>query len=949
MLNILPNCNIRLFKRKINEIDKFNLKSIFCFLLIHILFISFSYANPKYSNIKIYIPKDPIQRLDLLALLQIDHLHEHDGYFNYTVDQKELALLKASGYKYEIINEDAQAYLAEENDKYYQSIQNGNNRVAFEQPNQTVSNIIKTPAAFKVQPTFGGYYKFNQMVSAIDTLITKYPGITQKFSIGKTTENRDMWCVKISDNVATDETGEPEILFMGHHHAREAISGSSMIFLMQYLCENYTTDNRIKNLVDNREIFIIVCSNPDGWEENKKIDSIIGGGQWRKNKSVNGGGIYGVDLNRNWSINWANCTGAIGITNCGSSDSSNNNYWGKKQYSEPETRNLRTFCRAHDFVTVMDQHSVGPYYSLPWGRLFDTSKMTALDKSVYVQMASVMGKYNGMRYASTYNTLGYEVSGGMKDLLLSGDDSLPNGKVYGMTGEGSNGSSLVSFWPLAAEIITLCKGMVYQDIQLLYTIGSYVDLQDIGNMNIQTTTGKFYFSARRIGLKDEPVQITLIPLQNVATVGGIKTIVSLPNFNDIYIDSIPYTLSAGILNGNTVKYVWKVETAGYTYYDTVTNIYKPNVVFTDNMESGSATTKWTISSGWAYSSDMAYAGTRSLAESPAGAKYANGVTLTAQIKNLLDLTGAGAAYLTFNLRYRCENFYDKLRIEASTNGTTWTALPGIHTIKEPGTNDGSTINGINSITGIREFWTKEVFDLSAYLGVSTLRLRFNFSSDNIAGSLYIYNSDDGFNIDNVNVITGSIPSLLPVELTDFIGHNNGDVNNLYWSTASEINTQKFMIQRSVDAINFEEIGEVQATGNSNNLKNYSFIDENPFFGENLYRLKIVDMDGSYKHSKLLSIQVQQASIKKSTGIANIYPNPCNQQLFVDFITTEENETYYYTIFNHFGQILINNAIALSNGKHIIEINVSDVANGEYFLSFYNKKRNIKYEKKFIKQ
>jgi hypothetical protein len=105
---------------------------------------------------------------------------------------------------------------------------------------------------------------------------------------------------------------------MGHHHAREAIGGASMIFLMQYLCQNYATDSRIKDLVDNREIFIIVCANPDGWEHNRTL-SASGGGQWRKNRRNNGSGQYGVDLNRNWGVNFANCTGAVGAASCGSS------------------------------------------------------------------------------------------------------------------------------------------------------------------------------------------------------------------------------------------------------------------------------------------------------------------------------------------------------------------------------------------------------------------------------------------------------------------------------------------------------------------------------------------------------------------------------------------------------------------------------------------------------
>jgi carboxypeptidase T len=842
----------------------------------------------KYTNVKIYVPAEKSQLLDLIGLLEIDHYHEHDGAFNYTVDQEELSILKKSGYQYEIIHEDAVKYLEEENAKYYESVKNGKSteRVAYERTGDLVDSIIKTPSAFVVQSTLGGYYSFAQMQTAISTLKATYPTLVDTFTIGLSTEGRPIKCLKISDNPSSDES-EPEILFMGHHHAREAIGGASMIFLMQYLCQNYATDSRIKDLVDNREIFIIVCANPDGWEHNRTL-SASGGGQWRKNRRVNGSGQFGVDLNRNWGVNFANCTGAVGAASCGSSTTSSDVYWGPSQYSEPETRALRLLCRQRDFVAVMDQHSVGPYYSLPWGRLPPVGvAMSAIDDDVYTQMASVMGKYNGMRYGSTYQTLGYEVSGGMKDVLLKGDDSLPNGKSYGMTGEGSNGSSGTSFWPIAADIVRLCKGMVYQDLQLIYTIGSYVDLQDKGSINLSAKTGHFKFNARRIGLGNAPVTVSVIPLQNIASVGSPVTIAtaSLPNFNSVYNDSISFVLNPLIAAGNSIKFAWRIQTGGYTYYDTVTNIFQGNVLFTDNMEGALASTNWTINSGWAYTNDGAYTGTKSLAESPAS-NYADNVNLIAQKATNLNLSGAGAAYLSFWVKYRSENFRDFLRVEVSTNGTTWVSLIGQNTVRQPGTTDGNRLRDSSALTGINEFWSREIFDLKNFLGASALRLRFRFNSG--ANSIYVYDNDAGFNIDDVTVITGGTPALLPLELTAFTGYNDGAVNILNWKTATEFNTKHFIVQKSVNAVDYEDIGIVAAAGNSYTTKNYTFTDKSPYKGENLYRLKMVDLDESYKYSKLVSIILQDETAGITpTGIEKIYPNPTNGKTFVNINVNEE--------------------------------------------------------------
>ncbi len=918
----------------------------------HILFIALlaiipdnSFAYTKFSNVKIYLPKDKNERLNLLAMLEVDHFQEAGGAFMYTVDEDQMALLKHNAITYEVIDDDAIAELEKRNKEYYDRQKEGNSvgRVAFEKSGSYLDQIIPTPAAFVVQPTLGGYYRFGQMDTAMTNLVSAYPSIAKKFSIGTSVEGRQLWCIKISDNVNSDEATEPEVLFMGLHHAREAIGGSSMIFFMQYLCENYSTDSRIKDLVDNRQIYIIPNSNPDGWEYNRSTNP-TGGGQWRKNRRNNGSGQYGVDLNRNWGVDWANCTGAIGASNCGSSIISSQVYWGPTAYSEPETKSLRTFVRSRKFVACMDQHSVGPYYSLPWGRIFNT--MSPADGAVYTQMASVMGKYNGMRYGNTYETLGYEVSGGMKDLLLRGNDSLPNGKCYGMTGEGSNGTSSTSFWPLASEIVALCKGMIYQNIQLLYTAGSYVDLKDVGTLNIQKTSGKLYFKARRIGLASQSVTVSVIPLQNIASVGAPVTIAagSLASFNATYNDSVAYTLSPSITDGNIIQYIWRVQTGGYSYDDTITAMYKGLELFYDNME-GTLSDNWTTTGGWAYTSDGAYTGSKSLAESP-GADYLPGLRLIAQKKSNINLSGADVAYLSFWVKYRAENYRDILRVEVSSDGTTWVSLSGTGTVKEPGTGDGSVVNDSCALTGINEFWSREVFNLSKYAGVSDLRLRFRFTSDTT--TIYQYSNDAGFNIDDLTIFAGSFGSLLPLELLSFEGENNGTVNDLEWKTATEKNTHHFIIERSPDAEFFEPIGMVLATPNNVTEKKYAFTDFNPLNGNNIYRLKIMYDDSTFEYSRMLLIKSNSTDIQKGIGISGPYPNPAKDVTAVKIHVTEQKCAYDLNVYNTYGQRVFGRVLSLEPGEHTVDIDLSQYTSGTYFITINKPFAGSIYETKIIK-
>lgn len=203
-----------------------------------------------------------------------------------------------------------------------------------------------------------------------------------------------IYAVKISDNVTTDEP-EPEVLYTGLQHARERIGGTSLIFFMQFLAEQYALDNRIKNLVDNRAIYIVPCVNPDGYMYNYSGASASyptsGGGLWRKNRRNTGGGAgnIGVDLNRNYGIDWSNCSGAS--SSCGSSNKTEDTYYGPSAFSEPETQAIRNFVQSRRFVNAIDQHCYGPYYSLPYGRPTLHPALSTEDEHYYQYVFRING------------------------------------------------------------------------------------------------------------------------------------------------------------------------------------------------------------------------------------------------------------------------------------------------------------------------------------------------------------------------------------------------------------------------------------------------------------------------------------------------------------------------------------------------------------------------------
>lgn len=118
-------------------------------------------------------------------------------------------------------------------------------------------------------------------------------------------------------------------------------------------------------------------------------------------------------------------------------------------------------------------------------------------------------------------------------------------------------------------------------------------------------------------------------------------------------------------------------------------------------------------------------------------------------------------------------------------------------------------------------------------------------------------------------------SPLPVTLARFEAAREGSTARLSWSTTFETNSDRFEIERSVNGKDWREIGSVRSQGESKELIDYQFVDLNPVFSqENLYRLRMVDTDGSFAYSRIRNLYFEGSD----TQIA--YPNPATDKLFV---------------------------------------------------------------------
>jgi len=170
---------------------------------------------------------------------------------------------------------------------------------------------------------------------------------------------------------------------------------------------------------------------------------------------------------------------------------------------------------------------------------------------------------------------------------------------------------------------------------------------------------------------------------------------------------------------------------------------------------------------------------------------------------------------------------------------------------------------------------------------------------------------------------------LPVNLLTFSGSLQTDNTALLkWETANETNTSEFILERSLDGHNFQQIGTVAAIGNSGINNKYSFIDDNASRQSSsvvYYQLKMVDNDGSYTFSDIVTITLPLITSKVS-----LFPNPAARQVNVTITTAIDGKVKWQLIDNA-GRILNHSSIAAKKGNNNIVINLNRLSTGTYFL------------------
>lgn len=276
---------------------------------------------------------------------------------------------------------------------------------------------------YEQRPTsgfFDDYRTLDQIMAQVNAYIATFPHLASAVDLGPSVEGRRIAGMRLTS--AGGPPNKPIILYHGGQHAREWVNVPVPMYLADWLLTNYGINAQATRLLDNAEWVIIPVMNPDGY-----VFSWTNDRMWRKNRRNNGGGSYGVDLNRNWGYQWG------GEGSSGNPDSEI--YRGPSAFSEPETQAMRNFVQNNSRVRAyMDYHSYSQMVMYPWGYTDQSCPDAAEFDALAGKMADLIRGVHGKTYiyGPIYSTI-YPASGVSVDWVYGAN--LSQRKIMALTVE----------------------------------------------------------------------------------------------------------------------------------------------------------------------------------------------------------------------------------------------------------------------------------------------------------------------------------------------------------------------------------------------------------------------------------------------------------------------------------------------------------------------------------
>lgn len=219
-------------------------------------------------------------------------------------------------------------------------------------------------------------------------------------------------------------------------------------------------------------------------------------------------------------------------------------------------------------------------------------------------------------------------------------------------------------------------------------------------------------------------------------------------------------------------------------------------------------------------------------------------------------------------------------------------------------------------------------NMALYAGSGTQWMRYASTSVNNVTGFF----DTGLFTDSLGIFTGTdrLNNPLPVDLLRIYAKKSGVDAQVLWNTANEYDVNAYQIERSMDGKTFKGIGTVDALNRNAGINSYVYTDKNPFAAARTntiyYRLKMVDVDGSFTYSPIVQLNNEESTVAKLL----VYPNPFNQSIVID-VAGKTGETTI-SLYGIDGKLAASKQVVLSGSENAITLDaLSTLDAGIYFL------------------
>lgn len=373
-----------------------------------------------------------------------------------------------------------------------------------------------------------------------------------------------------------------------------------------------------------------------------------------------------------------------------------------------------------------------------------------------------------------------------------------------------------------------------------------------------------------------------------------------------------WNITGGPLQYSTTYY-WRVSEIGDTCNQngamwSFTTEQDPSLItlFYDDFESGLGNYTITTANGCPWDDILISSRSYTLPSTAQGFAFASdadlcgssggGSSSTATLINPIDATQFQTVTIEWDNDWQAINSSDFAYLDVSTDGgTTW---QNVITFDENDVRNTHELHDISSMVSLHNF----IFRLKSVQPAW----------------------DWWWATDNIKVMAWN---MIPVELSSFTASASGGNVVLNWTTATETNNNGFEVERKAVSGQYQKAGYVPGFGTTTSPKSYSYSDDNVAAGNYTYRLKQIDLDGTYKYSNEVEVVV---IVPAKFSLEQNYPNPFNPSTLIKYSIPQDQQVKL-NVYNLLGE----NVMTLVNlfqkaGQHEVNFNASNLASGVYF-------------------